>query len=121
MELKDLVKEVLPKILFPDDFELIEVKVTNTWLVLNFKTYSDVLPINQKTLNTYEFINYCHSYARDRGYKIITELRSYGVEWAIITSDESIFDNAEIIDNYWNNNIIDAVIDATTRIIKGFD
>ena len=121
MELIEIAKEVLPKTLYPNEFELIEVRLRETWLILSFKTFDPLLPINIKTLNIYEFINLCHLYALQRGYKIITELRSYGVEWSIISSDESIFDNAEIIDNYWENNIINAMLDATSRIIKGFE
>ena len=120
-ELMPVLKEVLPKTAYPND--LIQVHFSGNWLVMSFNTGNDVLPINQKTLNIYEFVEVCHHYAKDRGYKIITELRGYGVEWMIISSDESIFDDKGYtrLSNYWNSNIVESMIDAVKSIIKGFD
>ena len=119
-ELMIVLKDVLPKTTYPN--ELVEVHFSGHWLVMTFKTESDVLPINQKTLNIFEFVDICHHYAKDRGYKIITELRGYGIEWMIISNDESIFDDKGYtkLSNYWNSNIVEAVIDAI-KALKGLD
>lgn len=122
MELKDLLQEVLPKNEYPN--EITDVSITDDWVIITSNTGDEVLPVNQRTLCIYKLVNYCHLYARDRGYKIITELRSYGVEWVVIAREDSIFDYSDEDDKlagHWHNNIVYAMIDATKAIINGFD
>lgn len=119
MEFKDMLKEILPKDKFNTD--IIDATVTENWVIIVSNTGSKWVPINQRTLNLYEVVNYCHLYARDRGYKIITEQRSYGVEWIVISSEESIFDKEYTkLCGYWDDNLVDSVLEATRQIIKGF-
>lgn len=119
LEIKYLTNELLGDILGCEvggNISLFEGDVY--WMVPNAKSLS---PLYVRKINVYELNECILGWALKRGYKIITELRTYGIEFKVIGEDESIFDGTYTsYASYWFPTRFEVMEFCADQIYKGF-
>lgn len=89
------------------------------WSIPNAK---EVSPLTVRKINVYELNEIILGWALKRGYKIVTELEPYGIEFKVIGENESILSSEPYTSyaSYWFPTRFEVMEFCADQIFRGF-